>query len=139
MKLVIRAWREAAALATPIRHAVFVVEQHVPVALELDELDSSAWHALAYLNGVCVGTARLFSTNNVAHIGRMAVLAPCRRQGVGSALLSTLLQYAQNHGLSPIYLNAQIAVIPFYAKFNFIPEAAIFYDAGIPHRTMRLG
>ena len=139
MKLLIRAWCEAAALATPIRHAVFVVEQHVPVALELDELDSSAWHALAYLKGVCVGTARLFATDNEGHIGRMAVLAPYRRQGVGSALLSTLVQYAQNQSLYPIYLNAQLAAIPFYAKFNFIPEATIFYDAGIAHRTLRLG
>jgi predicted GNAT family N-acyltransferase len=138
MKLVIKSWQEARVLATRVRHAVFVEEQHVPIELELDSIDSRAWHALAYLNGVCVGTARLFSENDRCHIGRMAVLAPYRRQGLGSALLSTLMQYAQAHHMGTIYLNAQVAVIPFYAKFHFISAGAIFNDAGIPHQTMRL-
>jgi len=138
MKLVIQSWQEARDLATRVRHAVFVEEQQVPIELELDSIDSSAWHALAYLNGVCVGTARLFTENDRCHIGRMAVLAPYRRQGLGSALLSTLVQYAQAHNMGSIYLNAQVAVIPFYAKFHFISEGAIFNDAGIPHQTMRL-
>jgi len=138
MKLVIQSWQEARVLATRVRHAVFVEEQHVPIELELDSIDSRAWHALAYLNGVCVGTARLFSENDRCHIGRMAVLAPYRRQGLGSALLSTLVQYAQGHNMGSIYLNAQVAVIPFYAKFHFISAGAIFNDAGIPHQTMRL-
>lgn len=138
MKLVIQSWQEARDLAIRVRHAVFVEEQQVPIELELDSIDSRAWHALAYLNGVCVGTARLFTENDRCHIGRMAVLAPYRRQGLGSALLSTLVQYAQAHNMGSIYLNAQVAVIPFYAKFHFISEGAIFNDAGIPHQTMRL-
>lgn len=138
MKLVIQSWQEARDLATRVRHAVFVEEQQVPIELELDSIDSRAWHALAYLNGVCVGTARLFTENDRCHIGRMAVLAPYRRQGLGSALLSTLVQYAQAHNMGSIYLNAQVAVIPFYAKFHFISAGAIFNDAGIPHQTMRL-
>ena len=138
MKLVIQSWQEARDLATRVRQAVFVEEQQVPIELELDSIDSRAWHALAYLNGVCVGTARLFTENDRCHIGRMAVLAPYRRQGLGSALLSTLVQYAQAHNMGSIYLNAQVAVIPFYAKFHFISEGAIFNDAGIPHQTMRL-
>jgi predicted GNAT family N-acyltransferase len=40
--------------------------------------------------------------------------------------------------MGTIYLNAQVSVIPFYAKFHFIPEGAILNDAGIPHQTMRL-
>ena len=138
MKLVIQSWQEARDLATRVRHAVFVEEQYVPIELELDSIDSRAWHALAYLNGVCVGTARLFTENDRCHIGRMAVLATYRRQGLGSALLSTLVQYAQAHHMGSIYLNAQVAVIPFYAKFHFISEGAIFNDAGILHQTMRL-
>ncbi len=138
MKLIIQSWQEAEVLAAKIRHAVFVEEQHVPIELELDSIDSRAWHALAYLNGVCVGTGRLFRENDHGHIGRMAVLAPYRRQGLGSALLSTLVQFAQAHNMGSIYLNAQVAVMPFYAKFHFIPEGAIFNDAGIPHQTMRL-
>ncbi|MCE7506474.1 GNAT family N-acetyltransferase [Polynucleobacter sp. IMCC30063] len=138
MKLLIQSWQEAEALAAPIRREVFVEEQHVPIELELDSIDSHAWHALAFLNGACIGTGRLYTIDGIGQIGRMAVLAACRRQGVGSALLSTLVQYAQSLNIHSIYLNAQIAAIPFYAKFNFIPEGAIFNEAGIPHRTMRL-
>ena len=57
-----------------IRHKVFVGEQNVPVELEIDGLDDEAKHALAFVDGVPIGTGRILSDG---HIGRVAVLSAC--------------------------------------------------------------
>ena len=58
-----------------IREEVFINEQGVPKEEELDELDNSSFHALAYLDSVPLATGRLLniSKDNMT-IGRMAVL-----------------------------------------------------------------
>lgn len=129
-------WQEMAERARPLRVQVFVTEQGVPPALECDEFDAMAEHALALdTNGRTIGTGRLLPDG---HIGRMAVLAEWRRRGVGSALLERLLQSAREQGLTRIELNAQIHAAPFYARFGFVPEGAEFLEAGIRHLAMSL-
>ncbi len=54
-----------------IRNAVFIVEQGISVEIEIDGRDYDALHALAYFNGVAVGTGRILEDG---HIGRIAVL-----------------------------------------------------------------
>lgn len=121
--------------ARAVRHAVFVVEQGVPVELEWDEFDAGSWHAVAYdAGGNPVGTGRLLPDG---HIGRMAVLKPSRGAGVGGAILEGLMAKAAELGYGDLILNAQTAAIPFYARYGFLPEGTEFVEAGIPHRVMR--
>ena len=79
--------------ALAIRRSVFIEEQGVPEAEEIDEHDAnpatltSALHVLASLDGRAVGTGRLllsYPPGANAHIGRVAVLADCRRGGVAA-------------------------------------------------------
>lgn len=119
-----------------IRRAVFCEEQGVPVEEELDDLDVSAWHFLAFVNGAPAGTARLVQTAGAAKIGRMAVLARFRGRGVGTRLLETAMHAAKELKLNPTILDAQVAAIPFYERLGFVAEGVIFDDAGIPHRRM---
>src|SRR5690606_10203674 len=66
-----------------IRTAVFIREQHVPPALEWDELDVEAIHLLALdWSGNAIGCARILGNGN---IGRMAVLPAWLGKGVGTA------------------------------------------------------
>ncbi len=119
-----------------IRHAVFVVEQGVPVDLECDAHDPQALHLLAFTaGGQPVGTARMLRDG---HIGRMAVLPAWRGQGIGSALLHRLVQLARQQGLHSVFLHAQCHAESFYARLGFVAEGAVFQDAGIDHRCMRL-
>ncbi len=86
-------WGEALPLARPVREAVFVVEQNVPVELEWDEWDATSAHAVARAEGgEAVGTGRLLpaSPDGGARLGRMAVLASWRGRGVGRAILMAL-------------------------------------------------
>jgi predicted GNAT family N-acyltransferase len=93
-----------------IREAVFVHEQHVPAPLERDALDPACAHVVARtLAGEAIGTGRLVppTGDEPARIGRMAVLAPWRRHGVGAAMLSALLRLARDRGWYEVALHAQ--------------------------------
>jgi predicted GNAT family N-acyltransferase len=132
-------WEQAAQHAYPIRQQVFIHEQGVPAALELDELDLFAVHALARDDEQYVGTARLVDLGNShAQIGRMAVLANFRDQGIGRKILGSLVRLAQSRGFSTLILHSQVSAIPFYEKLGFTAEGAIYDEAGIPHRNMML-
>ena len=118
-----------------IREIVFVIEQQVPVELEWDGLDPTCLHVVAEAGaGIAIGTGRLLPDG---HIGRMAVLGPWRRKGVGGLLLDALMSAASERGFTEVVLNAQTHAINFYAQHGFTVEGDAFSDAGIPHRRMR--
>lgn len=128
-------WSAAQALVAPVREAVFIREQGVPADLEWDDLDAAALHALAEdPSGRVIGTARLLPDG---YIGRMAVLVPWRRRGVGSAMLVRLLVAAGDQGLRTVRLNAQTEAVAFYVRHGFEKRGGEFLDAGIPHVAMQ--
>lgn len=127
-------------MAMQIRTEVFVVEQQVPPALELDEYDPRAWHLVARCDGNPLGTLRLFSNDQGDWlIGRMAVRAPYRGQGYGRLLMETALEKAQALGVRRITLHAQTHALAFYDKLGFVAYGEEFMDAGIPHFHMVWG
>jgi len=126
-------WADGGDKLAAIRRRVFIEEQHVPEALEWDDLDGGALHLLAFVDGNLVGCARLLPGGR---IGRMAVLPEWRRQGVGGALLQALIASARRQGLQQVTLSAQVHAIPFYQHHGFSICGDIYPDAGIPHRDM---
>ncbi len=127
-------WSTDAPSLRAVRMAVFVVEQNIPETLEWDEHDPVSVHALAEaMDGTPIGCGRLLSDG---HIGRMAVLANWRGQGVGAALLEALLELAGERNVVRVRLHAQTRAMPFYARFGFAPVGDAFTEAGIPHQTM---
>lgn len=129
-------WDSQAQLLTDIRHRVFVEEQDVPVAEELDGRDAEASHWLARnAQGDAMGCARLLGNQ----VGRMAVLAEYRHRGVGTRLLQAIIEHAVEHGLDNLTLAAQTPAIPFYRRGGFRAEGEEFFDAGMPHYRMTLG
>ncbi len=128
-------WEELGDTAGPIRHQVFVVEQKVPEEEEWDGRDAISLHFVAYRDGVAVGAARLLPD---AHIGRVAVLAEARGQGVGQHLVAAAVEAARTQGHPSVELSAQLHALPFYEQLGFEAYGDDFLDAGIPHRNMRL-
>lgn len=129
-------WERQREAAVPLRHAVFVDEQKVPLELELDEMDAVAEHALAWIGTRAVGTARLLPDGQ---LGRMAVDAAFRGRGVGAALLKALIERARRRGDRVLRLHAQLHARGFYARYGFVEEGDVFDDAGIDHIGMSLG
>ncbi|ARU31214.1 GNAT family N-acetyltransferase [Sulfuriferula sp. AH1] len=124
--------------AFALRREVFVVEQNVPLELEIDEHDTSAIHFVMKQNGKVVATLRLLSYGDQIKIGRVAVKQPLRRQGLGTKLMLRGIRYAAESGFSSVILDAQVISMPFYHTLGFIKEGTEFDDAGIPHMRMVL-
>jgi predicted GNAT family N-acyltransferase len=136
-----QSWLAARDAAYAIRHAVFVEEQGIPAELEIDDYDPIAEHTLAFVDGRCVATARIYLDEQdpgKAKIGRMAVLKNFRDQGIGTALLGEAIRVGMMQGASVFELHAQQSAAPFYAKLQFKPVGAIFDEVSIPHQCMRL-
>ena len=117
-----------------IRTEVFVEEQGIDPAIEVDGRDPGYTHFLAVLGDEDVGTARM---NQRGHIGRVAVRKQLRGQGIGSALLEACCLEAGRCGLRKVDLNAQSHALRFYAERGFEVDGEEFEEAGIPHRRMR--
>jgi predicted GNAT family N-acyltransferase len=127
-------WQNDKELLSNIRYQVFVDEQKVPIELEIDDDDPLASHVLCLVDGQPVGTGRILLDG---HIGRLAVLKAHRKQGYGNKILDHLELIAQEHGLTQVFLNAQVSAIPFYEKRGYKIISDVFDDAGIPHQTMQ--
>jgi predicted GNAT family N-acyltransferase len=134
LRIVIGPWEQQRHAAAALRQQVFVVEQGVPVELELDEMDAQSLHAVAYQDGVPVATGRLLPDG---HIGRMAVRQDARGAGTGSLVLCALMDEARRRGDRDVVLHAQLSARDFYARHGFEAEGDMFMDAGIEHIAMR--
>lgn len=121
-----------------LRRTVFIEEQGVSEADEVDDLDDVAIHLLAVANGAPVGTARLLLMGRVGKIGRVCVLPEARGTGLGAALIRAALEELRRQpGVSEAYLGAQVHAVGFYEKLGFAVEGEEFIDAEVPHRHMR--
>lgn len=128
-------WQTLIKPAAEVRYQVFVQEQNVPLNIEMDALDNECEHVVIYdQQGRPIATARLLPND---HIGRMAVLAEHRGQGVGALLLKTLIEMALIRGSKTVFLSAQLHALPFYTKYGFNAYGEIYEDAGMAHRMMR--
>lgn len=121
-----------------IRTDVFIAEQGVIASQEFDlfdEVTSSAYFAAAYENGRVVGTGRLVIGNKYK-IGRIAVRREQRGKGIGSQIVSALLEKASSLGAESVYVDAQQKAVPFYEKFGFEICGKDIIDRGLPHSPM---
>jgi ElaA protein len=119
-----------------LRRIVFIEEQGVSVADEVDGLDEMALHLLARQDGVAIGTARLLVKSDTLKIGRVCVLPDHRGTGLGIALIEASLRIGRDRGLPRAYLSAQTNAVGFYEALGFVAYGPVYDDAGIAHRDM---
>lgn len=124
------------ALAHAIRHSVFVLEQGVPVAVELDGRDAEARHFLAWVGARAVATARVRATDEGHKLERVAVLEPLRRRRVGEVLIRHVLATLPAH--ERVIVHAQSGALGFWQRLGFVAEGPGFVEGGIDHRYMTL-
>lgn len=136
--IVIEETRDIAACRA-LRRTVFIEEQGVSEADEVDDKDGEAIHLLATLNGAPVGSARLLVMGEVGKIGRVCVLASARGTGLGAQLMRAAVErFRSVPGVKKVKLGAQTYALGFYERLGFTAFGPEFDDAGIPHREMVL-
>ena len=131
-------WHALRQDATALRTRVFVQEQGIDAAIELDALDATAVHAVLYNRmGMPIATGRLLQpAPGIGRIGRMAVERTLRGAGWGRQLLGTVVQAARERGDTEVQLHAQRSAEGFYAAAGFAVRGEPYEEAGIPHITM---
>lgn len=124
--------------AFAIRRDVFVDEQGVPEAVEIDGLDDQAMHVLALVDDdEPVGTARIrYKSEDVVKPERVAVRSDYRGRGIGKQLMVAVEDEARDAAVSTLLIHAQTRVEPFYSALGYERISDEFDEAGIPHVKM---
>lgn len=115
---------------------VFVQEQQVPPELERDELDAVADHVVLLEGGAAIATGRLVVSGDTGKLGRIAVVAERRGQGLGRIVMQHLEDRGAERGLAQLKLASQIDAVPFYERLGYEAYGEPFWEAGILHRWM---
>lgn len=127
-------------LCHSIRRRVFIDEQGVPEALELDEHDGDSEHFILFAgrgaNAPALGTARLRLIDGHDVVQRVAILHPYRGQNLGRVLMEAVEGRVRSLGQPLIQLSAQLTAVPFYEALGYTPDGDVYIDAGIDHRHM---
>lgn len=122
-----------------LRRTVFIEEQGVSEADEVDDKDDEAIHILATVDGIPMGSARLLLQGDTGKIGRVCVLAAARGTGLGAALMRAAVAELRRHpGITRAKLGAQTHALGFYERLGFVAFGPVYDDAGITHRDMVL-
>ncbi|CAI3150848.1 Acetyltransferase [Acinetobacter calcoaceticus] len=134
-KIITSGWEQLEKDAKFIREQVFIQEQGIAPEDEWDDLDATVLHFTVYDREQPIATARLLPQHSV---GRVAVLLPYRKQGVGKILMQYIIEYARHHKLPYLKLSAQTYVTAFYEALGFVVQGEEYLDCGIPHIDMTL-
>ena len=129
-----------------VRLEVFVVEQAVPLAQEIDARDEepTTIHLLASgADGTPLGAGRLLMEPEHpgrVHLGRLAVRSIARGTGLGARIVAALEQTALSHSGRPrveVVLSAQEQAMGFYERCGYrVLNGHRYLDAGIWHQDM---
>jgi predicted GNAT family N-acyltransferase len=125
--------------ALEIRYNVFVIGQNVPKEEEFDAFEEESFHYLATIAGTPCGAARWRFTTNGVKLERFAVLEKYRGNGVGSALVRTVLDDINENPDTQdklLYLHAQLGAVKLYSNFGFRKEGQMFQECEIDHYKM---
>jgi YbgC/YbaW family acyl-CoA thioester hydrolase len=131
-------WNTLGRDALRLRMEVFVREQQIDPALEVDGRDEAARHVVIYNRlGMAVATGRLITQSpGVGRIGRLAVECDLRGSRLGRQVLDALVAASQARGDREVLLHAQCSAEGFYRRAGFMPQGEPYDEAGIEHITM---
>jgi len=124
------------AKAFMVRAIVFMEEQQVAYAEEVDELEHSALHILGEMAGEPMAAARIRFLGEYAKLERIAVRKAWRGRGLGRELVEYMLEVARERGFHKFKMHAQAHLVEFYRVHGFKPKGEMFQEAKIDHYLM---
>ena len=121
-----------------VRAIVFMEEQGISCAEEMDGYDHCALHVLGEVDGEPVACGRIRFLPEGARLQRLAVRRAWRGQGIGGKLLDFMIGECRLYGFHRFFLHAQTRARGFYERRGFTACGPEFMEAGIPHIHMEL-
>jgi predicted GNAT family N-acyltransferase len=123
--------------AMEVRRTVFIEEQGVPAAIEMDANDATAVHFVGYQLEQPIAAGRMREIEpGTGKVERVCVLPEYRGQNVGVQIMKAMEEYARTNGIFKLKLNSQSYAIPFYEKLGYAITSEEFFEAGISHHSM---
>jgi len=123
--------------AMEIRRTVFIEEQGVPAAIEMDANDATAIHFVGYQFEQPIAAGRIREIEpGIGKVERVCVLPEYRGQHIGVQLMEAMEEHARSIGIYKLKLNSQSYAIPFYEKLGYAITSEEFFEAGISHHSM---
>ena len=119
-----------------LRERVFCEEQGVSAEADRDGRDHEATHLVAVDGGRVIGTCRLVYRGSVARLGRLAVDAGRRGEGIAGAILAEADRVARGAGAGRIGLHAQTHAMDLYLLAGYETCGEPFVEEGIEHLAM---
>ncbi|GAM76016.1 acetyltransferase [Vibrio ishigakensis] len=114
-----------------LRHAVLWPEK--PPEFCHVEDDETGTHFGVFFDARLVCVASLFQSGNSIRLRKFATDHDYQGQGIGSALLEHMLDFAKEQGASNFWCDARESAVPFYSRFGFEPEGERFYKGQVPY------
>jgi predicted GNAT family N-acyltransferase len=121
-----------------LRAQVFREEQRLADLPMTDPDERRSLTLMAEQDGHLIGTGRLSppAPQRLAYLAWIATLRDFRKQGVGSAIVTELVDAADRGDYPMTLLSAQTHAINFYRQFGYKPFGTVFTVRGIPHQSM---
>ena len=120
-----------------LRETVFVQEQGFTD--EFDKLDLCSEHIVLFVQQEPAAVCRIYWDEAMQQyiLGRVAVSAHFRKQGIGTAVVRAAEDYIREKGGKELHLHAQCRITDFYAACGYTPYGPIEDDQGCPHIWMK--
>ncbi|MBC6613088.1 GNAT family N-acetyltransferase [Hymenobacter sp. BT507] len=120
----------------PLRHQVLWPDKPLEY-VQLPE-DAEGHHFGAYINEELVSVISLFvEARGEARFRKFATHPDFQGQGIGTALLTRVLDEATRLGAHSLWCDSRQSAADFYRRFGMQPEGEVFYKGPIPYVRMQ--
>lgn len=126
----------SAAQTWPIRHKVMWPEY--PLDFVKIKNDEEGLHFGLWLDAELVSVISLFIEGQEAQFRKFATLEHLQGKGLGTALLSHLIDFSKKHKVQLLWCHARTSALPFYQKFGLDATGDTFVKEGIEYVKMEI-
>lgn len=126
--------------AKRLRYHVLYEPYGISPTFDWDDAAPRTLHVVAFERGGLCGYGRLDLAGDTAHIRHLCVAPAHQRQGVGTEVLTAILDRARAEGATLAFLNARFTALGIYRRFGFAEVGPIFHTehTHLPHKRMEL-
>ncbi len=117
-----------------IRHQVLWPDKSIEFCKVLG--DESAQHFGVYIENKLVSVASLFTEKKYIQLRKFATLEAYQGKGIGSGLLTHLIEYAKTQNANYFWCDARKASKSFYVRFGMSVEGEAFSKYDEPYYKM---